>query len=407
MLAVLTTHPIQYQVPIWQAIAADGSLPFEVWYLSDHGARRSYDQQFGKSFAWDINTLDGYPHEFLKVKRRPEVSGFGSLRLSESIAKRCRERNVKALWVNGWQTAAYWQAVWQAYSAGVPVWLRGESNDLAITPAWKRPAKRFLLSKFFRRVDQVLFIGQANRRLYQSFGVRDDQLHSAPYCVDNERFISQARESRPRRAEIRRFWKIHEDAFCILFAGKFIPKKRIFDILRAVEDSRFRELNRPVHLLFVGSGELGDELRKRCDVVFDADNRRGISADPRNFHQPKASFAGFLNQKEISRAYVAADCLVLPSDHTETWGLVANEALASGLPVIASDACGCAEDLIAPINPKFRFPLGNARAMADALVSLIGQPFAPSVLQAQVRTFSIDQTVNTAKRLYGLAEANS
>ena len=60
---------------------------------------------------------------------------------------------------------------------------------------------------------------------------------------------------------------------------------------------------------------------------------------------PLASFTGFLNQTEVSQAYVAADCLVLPSDHGETWGLVVNEALASGLPCLVSDACGCAEEL--------------------------------------------------------------
>ena len=79
---------------------------------------------------------------------------------------------------------------------------------------------------------------------------------------------------------------------------------------------------------------------------------------------PPASFVGFLNQTEISRAYVAADCLVLPSDHGETWGLVVNEALASGLPCLVSDACGCAEDLA---GDEFSFPMGNLNVLADKL----------------------------------------
>ncbi|HEY0302422.1 MAG TPA: hypothetical protein VGC36_13845 [Rhizomicrobium sp.] len=43
MLVILSTHPIQYQVPVWQALARDGRVPFEVWYLSDHGVRQSLD----------------------------------------------------------------------------------------------------------------------------------------------------------------------------------------------------------------------------------------------------------------------------------------------------------------------------------------------------------------------------
>ena len=81
---------------------------------------------------------------------------------------------------------------------------------------------------------------------------------------------------------------------------------------------------------------------------------------------PPASFAGFLNQSEISQAYVAADCLVLPSDYGETWGLVVNEALASGLPCLVSQACGCAEDL----SICDTFPLGDIQTLSLKLIEL-------------------------------------
>jgi glycosyltransferase involved in cell wall biosynthesis len=72
-----------------------------------------------------------------------------------------------------------------------------------------------------------------------------------------------------------------------------------------------------------------------------------------------------MNQTEISRAYVAADCLVLPSDHGETWGLVVNEALASGLPCLVSDACGCAEELTGECGS---FQFSNIPELASKLV---------------------------------------
>src|SRR2546422_10978575 len=83
MLAILTTHPIQYQVPLWQALARDSSVPFEVWYLSDHGTRPSFDKQFGKTFAWDMETLSGYPHRFLKASQNTDVSSFIKTRVRE------------------------------------------------------------------------------------------------------------------------------------------------------------------------------------------------------------------------------------------------------------------------------------------------------------------------------------
>jgi len=402
MLAILSTHPIQYQVPLWQALAREGSVPFEVWYLTDHGVNASYDTQFGKRFAWDLDVLSGYPHRFLKVNSDSNVSNFRKLRLTEQLSPLMREKEVSALWVQGWQVWAYWQAVWQAHAAGVPVWLRGESNDLAPTQTWKKPVKDLALGELFRRVEKFLYIGEANRRLYARYGVNAAKLHPAPYCVDNERFASQADELRPQRMDIRRSWNIPDDAYCVLFAAKFIDKKRPLDVVKAIEDSRFGKDTRPLHILFVGSGELGDSLRRECNVVFDADGKPNLSMTlgSEKVRQPPATFAGFLNQKEISKAYVAADCLVLSSDHRETWGLVVNEAMASGLPCVVSDACGCAEDLVAPINPKARYPLGDIRAMADALLEIIRVPPPPSLLREQVSKFSLDVTVNTVADLF-------
>ena len=145
MLAILTTHPIQYQVPLWQALARDGRVPFEVWYLTDHGIRVSFDQEFGKNFAWDLDMLEGYPYRFLKTVSGATPTSFWKCRLRESLANRLRSAGATALWVQGWQVAAYWQAVWEANAAGVEVWLRGESNDLAPVAWWKTPIKKLLL----------------------------------------------------------------------------------------------------------------------------------------------------------------------------------------------------------------------------------------------------------------------
>ncbi len=348
MLAILTTHPIQYQVPLWQALARDGRVPFEVWYLTDHGTRRSRDREFGQTFAWDIDTLSGYTHRFLDVDRRATPASFWKCRLRERLRDRLRASHASALWIQGWQVAAYWQAVREARAAGVEVWLRGESNDLAPQPTWKRTLKRARNGWLFRRVDKFFYIGSANRRLYVESGVSSEKLYAAPYAVDNERFATQAAALRPGRDALREQWGIPQDAFCILFCGKFIPKKRPLELVAAVRVVLEKRALSKLHLLFVGSGVLEPELRRVCHVVSDTGVGQTVSQSEQADHasvRPPASFAGFLNQSEISRAYVAADCLVLPSDYRETWGLVVNEALASGLPCLVSQACGCAEDL--------------------------------------------------------------
>jgi glycosyltransferase involved in cell wall biosynthesis len=372
MLVIITTHPIQYQTPIWRALAKDSHIPFEVWYLTDFGVKPSLDREFGTTFSWDIDILSGYPHRFLKTARGAVPWDFRKCRLTESLQDRLGQVGAKAVWIQGWQVAAYWQAAWQVKAAGVELWLRAESNDLAPIPAWKRPLKRIALGQLFSRVDRFLCIGSANRRLYRSFGVPESRLHPAPYAVDNQRFARQAEALRPRRRELRHRWGIGDDAFCVLFCGKFVDKKRPMDVVAAARllNSDGRLPN--IHLLFVGSGELGGALRGACAVVHDAEQPNGAplrsaTSAPPHDGVPVASFAGFVNQTEISRAYVAADCLVLPSDHGETWGVVVNEALASGLPCIVSDACGCAEDLV---GNEWSYPLENIAALASRLERL-------------------------------------
>jgi glycosyltransferase involved in cell wall biosynthesis len=415
MLAILSTHPIQYQVPLWQALAKDGRVPFEVWYLSDHGTRPSFDAQFKQSFSWDLDTLGGYPSRFLKTNRNHDVSSFSKLRLGEPLGDLLREKNVEALWIQGWQVAAYWQAVWQAHAAGIPVWLRGETNDLSQTPFWKSSIKRVALGQLFSRVKHFLYIGSANRRFYESYGVRPEQLHSAPYCVDNQRFAQTAAELRSERDEIRRAWGIPDHSFCVLFAGKFIPKKRPMDLVKAASLPTASAKARQIHLLFAGSGELGGELRNACRVVYDAEasqpstngNRSAVNGEATGkpgAGKPAASFTGFLNQTEISRAYVAADCLVLPSDAGETWGLVVNEAMASSLPCAASDHCGCSQDLVAPIKSELCFPLGDLDAIRAALLTVSQKRIEPERLRAQVDKFDVPVSVETVARLYHESE---
>jgi glycosyltransferase involved in cell wall biosynthesis len=394
MLAILTTHPIQYQVPLWQALARDGRVPFEVWYLTDHGTRSSRDREFDHTFAWDIDTLSGYTHRFLDVDRRATPASFWKCRLRERLRDRLRASQASALWIQGWQVAAYWQAVREARAAGVEVWLRGESNDLAPQPKWKRTLKRLRNGWLFRRVDKFFYIGKANRRLYEESGVIGKKLYPAPYAVDNERFGMQADAVRPRRAALRERWGIPQDAFCVLFCGKFIPKKRPLDLVAAARTVIEQGALSKTHLLFVGSGVLGPQLREACRVVCDIERGQTLpvteKADSGSV-LPPASFAGFLNQSEISQAYVAADCLVLPSDYGETWGLVVNEALASGLPCLVSQACGCAEDL----SIYDTFPLGDIKTLSLKLVMLaqegckvIAPPTISESVSSIVRAYS-------------------
>jgi len=399
MLAILTTHPIQYQVPLWKGLARRGSVPFKVFYMCDQGLEARFDPGFGKSLSWDIDLLGGYESEFLNAFKHQRLDSFWDLRLNPGFRNALRGMRADTLWIQGWQVAAYWQAVFEAQRAGVRVWLRGDTNARSNAGGTGQKLKRLLLRQLLRRVDRLLYVGEANRQFYLAQGISEARLAPAPHCVDNVRFITAAAAARSERDRIRREWQIPSEAFCFLFAGKFLAKKRPLDIILATKRLLDKVRARKIHLLWVGTGSLGLELRQSCHVCFDAEGRECINV-ANACDRPSASFVGFLNQSEISRAYVAADCLVLPSNAKETWGLVINEAMASGLPCIVSNACGCVEDLVEPILPNLCYPVGDIIALERAMAAVITKAPAPEVLRAHISKYDVSKTIDAVENLY-------
>jgi glycosyltransferase involved in cell wall biosynthesis len=376
MLAIITSHPIQTQVPLWRALAADGRVPFEVWFPTTHGVQPSHDGEFGRTFAWDQDLLSGYPHRFLPIAPGWRLDRFNGIQVTENWPRLWDASGVSTVWVEGWRFAAVWAAVKSARATGRRVWLRGESPDAPEAwhdRIWKRPLLRWL----FRQVDQFLVIGTSNRRFYERYGIARHHLLPAPYSVDNDYWNRAVSALAGERAAIRAAWGIAPEAICVLVAGKLIPKKRPLDAWEAVRV--VHRADRPYHLLYVGDGAL----------------RPAVERAVRQAGGPPATLAGFLNLSEMPRAYAAADVLVLPSDRGETWGLVVNEALAAGVPAIVSDRCGCAPDLIAPIDAALVFRVTEPPDLARALRHLRAHPPTPTALAARLRIHSSYTTVNT------------
>jgi glycosyltransferase involved in cell wall biosynthesis len=234
------------------------------------------DPQFGRTFRWDLDLLAGYTHRFPR-NAASELGGFWDTGLPSEYRKLLGGGRFTALLLPGWHTRACWEALVLASRRGLPVWIRGDSNDLKIDPPRTRIVKRPLLSAFFRGVDRFLCVGAATRRLYESYGIEGNRLAWAPHAVDNARFAAAASEYRSRRQSLRRLWRIPEDAFCLLFAVKFIPEKRPLDLIAALRALATLDPTRRYHTLFVGSGELGAPLRSGSHVVFDSESPESLS----------------------------------------------------------------------------------------------------------------------------------
>ena len=367
-LGILISHPIQYFSPWFRALAGRSDIEVKVFYCLQP-TKEQQGAGFGVPFEWDVPLLEGYEHEFLpNVARRPGLNFSGCD--TPSVRSLIASRRFDVWLVPGWKWKSYWQAMRACWRHRVPMMVRGEANLLDARPLHVRLVKRLILGRWIPRFSAYLTIGRLNEECYRFYGADAARFFPVRYAVDNDFFAREVEALRGRRLELRREWRIPENAFCVVFSGKFVPRKRPTDLVEAarllVRDRRVPDL----HLLFVGSGELGAQLRAGCNVVFDAENPVSARLAPRSM-LPSASFAGFLNQTEIARAYAACDVLVLPSGYRETWGLVVNEAMACGKPAIVSNKVGCGPDLVVEGETGRVFPVGDIACLADAMLAYI------------------------------------
>lgn len=349
VLAV-ASHPIQYHAPWFRGLAGAGAIDFSVLFIQRPDAREQ-GRGFGIAFEWDVPLLDGYRWSVVpRLRGRGGLQGFFAVRI-DGAAALLRELDPDILVLTGWHAWPLMQLLVAARRLGIPVIMRGEANALRPRSWHVRMVHRWLL----RQCAAFLPIGRASRAFYAGYGVGEERLFDAPYFVDNERFARSAAELEPKREALRAQWAIPGDRTCFLYAGKLEPKKRILDLLQSLR--RARADGAAAHLLVVGSGELLAPAQAFAQE-----------------HALPVTFAGFLNQSEIASAYVAADALVLPSDHGETWGLVVNEAMACGRPAIVSDRVGCGPDLVTPGATGDSFPFGDVAALAALLAHLAADP---------------------------------
>ncbi|MRD46844.1 glycosyltransferase [Caenimonas koreensis DSM 17982] len=350
-VVAVASHPIQYQAPLFRALAQSGDIDFSVLFITMPDAAQQ-GRGFGIAFTWDIPLLEGYRwRQVDDIRGRGGLDGFFAARISRPRAL-LRELRPDVLMLTGWHIWPLVQLLFAARSLGIPVVMRGESNNLRTRPWHARLLHRLLLG----RCSAFLPIGRASRGFYRSYGIAERQLFDTPYFIDNQRFAQTADKLRPERAALRAKWGIAEAATCFLYAGKLEPKKRILDVLEALREARGRT-SAPLHLLVVGTGELMEQAKAAVAQ-----------------HELPVTFAGFLNQTEIPASYVACDCLVLASDFGETWGLVVNEAMACGKPAIVSDRVGCGPDLVTPGVTGDIFAFADTQALAQCMVRAAQDP---------------------------------
>ena len=344
LLAIITTHPIQYYAPVFQLLHKRQQISIKVFYTWGAASVNKQDPGFGKSIVWDLPLLEGYLFEWVENTAKDPGSHHFEGIVNPTLNKRIEHFQPDAILVFGWAYHSHLKAI-RHFSGKMPVYFRGDST-LIDKPSLFRGALRYVFLRWvYHFIDHAFYVGANNKAYLMKFGLGEKQLSFAPHAIDIERFaVNRGKEVKVLRDRL----GVTDDEVLILFAGKFEEKKSPMLLLEA-----FMDLQQPkLRLLFTGNGSLEEKLKV-------------TAAGSKNVH-----FLDFQNQSYMPVVYQACDLFCLPSQGPgESWGLAVNEAMACGKPVIVSDKVGCAVDLVSDIN-GYVFPAGDHAALTKALALL-------------------------------------
>jgi len=334
-VAFLVGVPTPYREPLFKRLAKSSRYDIRVLYCRE----RQPDQ------GWNFAVRD-YPAVFLKNLSPVRWRGrFLISDINPGVSKELQTYKPDAVVVYGYNTLTALLAIRWCRRRGIPVLMRSDSNVMAepVKTRFKLMVKRRFLAWLTKQVSVFLTVGKMNSAYWQHYGVSLDQLFMASFAIDNDYFSSEAARYRADRQKLRaeNGW---QSAFLLLYVGRLVPVKRVDVLIEAVRLASASGAD--IGLLVVGDGA----ERKRLEA-----QACGI---------PHVHFVGFKEWRHLPKYYGIADLFVLPSE-VESWGLVINEAMASGLPVVATRIAGAAGDLIVEGQNGFLVPAGDAATLAS------------------------------------------
>jgi len=309
-------------VPLYRAISSRASIELLVAYGDRYGVDPRSSAWMEKDFTWAGDMLGGYRSVFMPNWGSKNPSTFFG-KVNPSLLSVIRGFKPDAMVVMGYYGLYQLQGFGAARLLDIPLLYTSDTNVSAERAGLRTDLKRAVVGQLYKGVSGFLVSGVRNREHYESYGVDLTRQFDFSWAVDNAALRRRAQELAPRRETLRAEFGVPAGRVCVLFSGRLSAEKGVDCLIRAL--SELPEM----HLCVAGDGA----------------ERAKLESLASNQLRGRCSFLGFLNQDRLPEAYAAADLLSLPSSF-EPWGLVCNEAMKFGLPIVVSSEVGAAADLV-------------------------------------------------------------
>ncbi len=375
-LAIITTHPIQYNAPWFSMLAKRQKVKLKVFYTWPQAIDGFDDPDFKTKISWDIPLLDNYEYTLIKnTSTNPSSKSWNGIvnpTLISEVSNFCPD----IVLVFGWKLRSHFLLM-KHFRNKIPIWFRGDSTLLDEIGGLKDILRRNLLKFIYKYIDKALYVGTNNKAYFKKHGLIEKQLLYVPHAIDNARFLDDSEHKYESKAKnMRKELGINEANTTILFSGKLESKKNPLFLLKAINEINKSKIKSKINLIFVGSGPLEHELKSSTqgDV---------------NIH-----FLPFQNQSMMPIIYRLSDIFCLPSQGPqETWGLAINEALACGKPVLVSNKAGCAIDLVNN-NVGRIFNSNDIENLKSKIIDLIRIKIDEKTCQQHISNWSFETICN-------------
>jgi glycosyltransferase involved in cell wall biosynthesis len=345
-LAVLQACPTQFDGPLFREIARAGSLDLTVYYLDTDQTGQCMDQELGFAPNWDIPVTSGY-----RQVRCPQ----GFWRRLGFLRRECFSGGKYDLVIvpgYGRLDLALLAFLLRSQRLG----MRLDTVSIYPESAGKTRLKRAVLKLLFPRYSAFHPVGSLSEGFLRALGISEDRIFRFPYAADNAYLRRASEEFRQRRNELLQDQQIPPHHFVVLGVLKFVPRENPMELLRAFHI--FHQQYPDSALILVGTGALEAEMRGYITA-------HGLSGAVR--------LVGYARYSELPKWYGISNVFVHPSVR-EPWGVSVNEAMACGLPVVASSLVGSSYDLIQDGVNGYQYPSGNAEALAECLAKIASRP---------------------------------
>lgn len=310
-LLLITNIISPYRIPVFNYLGKVEDLDFKVIFLTETENNRKW-KVYKKEINFKYKTLKGFSF-YIQSKEMPIYFNWG-------LWKELRRFKPDAICICGYHYLATIEALIYAKLNNIPITLWAGSHLLS--GFIKNPLSNLYKKMIISRFNSYVTYGTAAKEQIIRYGANPEKIFVGCNSVDVKWFIRKSQEF--KEDEIKEMKKRYPPKN-ILYVGNFIAHKGVLNLIKA-----FQKLNMDnVGLILVGDG-----IEKSVYLKYIKE------------HQIKnVFFEGFVQKEDIVKYYKTADVFVLPS-FNEVWGLVVNEAMACGLPVISSKLAGVTQDLV-------------------------------------------------------------